>query len=126
MRSKSPLNPASPVSRTAPVRRGRTTRLGIESLEERCVPSATLVADIVPGMGSSSPENLTSINGALYFNANRSAWKSDGTAAGTVLLHEFPVSPQEPTVFVAVNGTVLFNSSIGGGLWRTDGTAAGT
>src|SRR3954469_13572622 len=124
------LRSERPASRTVVSRRRPTPRLAVEPLEDRCVPaagtSATLVADIVPGAESSYPENLTNVNGTLYFNANRSVWKSDGTPGGTVLLKEFPVYPTGPTVFTAINGTVLFNESVGGGLWRTDGTPDGT
>jgi ELWxxDGT repeat protein len=48
------------------------------------------VADLRTGAGSSSPSNLTNLNGTLYFTAdseslpNRELWKSDGTEPGTV------------------------------------------
>src|SRR4051794_16952004 len=131
MRFPSWLRTPGPVSRPPVGRHRPKSRLTLESLEDRCVPatgtSATLVADILPGAESSYPQNLTNVNGTLYFNANRSVWKSDGTAAGTVFLKEFPVLPTESTVFTPVNGTVLFNDQVGyGGLWRTDGTPAGT
>src|SRR4051794_4736676 len=131
MRFTSRLRAPGLVSRPPGGRHRPKNLLTLEPLEDRCVPtsglSALLVADIVPGAESSYPQNLTNINGTLYFNANRSVWKSDGTPGGTVLLKEFPVLPQDPTVFTAVNGTILFNDYVGyGGLWRTDGTPAGT
>src|SRR3954469_10596241 len=130
MRFTSRLRAPGPVSRPPAGRHRPKSLLTLEPLEDRCVPasgpSASLVADIVPGAESSYPQNLTNINGTLYFNANRSVWKSDGTPGGTVLLKEFPVYPTGPTVFTAINGTVLFNESVGGGLWRTDGTPDGT
>jgi ELWxxDGT repeat protein len=53
-------------------------------------PGTALVKDIVPGPGSSSPSQLTNVGGTLFFTvAGRSQlWKSDGTAAGTVLVKQ--------------------------------------
>ena len=44
-------------------------------------------------MVSSSPNNLTNIDGTLYFraddgNGKTELWKSDGTAEGTVLVKD--------------------------------------
>jgi len=52
-----------------------------------------LFKDINPGSGSSSPYNLTNINGTLYFTADDGTngyelWKSDGTSAGTFQLKD--------------------------------------
>ena len=46
-----------------------------------------------PAVGSSYPGNLTNVNGTLFFTANDGThgdelWKSDGTAAGTVLVKD--------------------------------------
>src|SRR5262249_31643835 len=63
---------------------------------------AHLVKAIFPGgytgyfggiwLNSSSPTNLTNVNGTLFFTANDSngteLWKSDGTQAGTVLVKD--------------------------------------
>jgi len=54
---------------------------------------AVMVKDIYPGITSSSPNYLTEVNGELYFVANdgkngAELWKSDGTAAGTVMLKD--------------------------------------
>ena len=52
-----------------------------------------LVKDIFPGPDSSFPTDLTNVNGTLYFAANEGyngdeLWKSDGTAAGTVMVKD--------------------------------------
>ncbi|MCA9217463.1 MAG: hypothetical protein KDB27_30555 [Planctomycetales bacterium] len=89
---------------------------------------------------SSNPENLTAVGNTLFFTANngtsgRELWKSDGTAAGTVLVKDIwpdstdgipnNASPSELTNF---NGTLLFVASGNGDreLWKSDGTSAGT
>src|SRR5262249_16074622 len=105
-------------------------RLRLEPLEDRCLPSATLVADIVPGPVSSFPAGLTNVNGTLYFLTHRGdsvprapeIWKSDGTAAGTVLVHKFGLS--SPSNFTALNGSVYFSNSdpLDSGLFKIDST----
>src|SRR5437870_1616686 len=54
-----------------------------------------LVKDIFPGSSGSYPDNLTNINGTLWFSASdgfpgdgEELWKSDGTAAGTVMVKD--------------------------------------
>ena len=56
-----------------------------------------MVKDIDPGSESSSPQDLTNVNGTLSFVAENGAlgqqlWKSDGTAAGTLMVKDI-VSP---------------------------------
>jgi ELWxxDGT repeat protein len=99
-----------------------------------------MVKDINPGSASSSPQNLTFVGNTLYFSANngsngRELWKSDGTAAGTVLVKDIfrkttmagnSSNPEELREF---NGLLFFRAddSTGGiELWKSDGTAAGT
>src|SRR4051812_33240487 len=53
--------------------------------------SAELVKDILLGASPSSPAHLTDVNGTLFFTASDGRlglelWKSDGTAAGTVMV----------------------------------------
>jgi ELWxxDGT repeat protein len=107
----------------------------VEHLEDRCVPasglSASLVADLVPGPGSSNPQNLANMNGTLYFATSNPTtgtelWKSDGTAAGTVLLAQgFNSSnPQVPQDFTWFNNAVYFEANYE--LWKSDGTPNGT
>ncbi len=52
-----------------------------------------LVADIVPGSGFSSPDQITPILGGVVFTADdgvngRELWRSDGTAAGTQIVSD--------------------------------------
>ncbi|MEZ4827661.1 MAG: T9SS type A sorting domain-containing protein [Bacteroidia bacterium] len=97
---------------------------------------ASLVKDIYSGINTSFPGNFTNINGTLYFSARDSTngfefWKSDGTAAGTVIVKDiYPgVSSSSPSYFTNINDTLYFfaDEGINGfELWKSDGTAAGT
>ncbi|MFL5801951.1 MAG: ELWxxDGT repeat protein [Roseiflexaceae bacterium] len=73
---------------------------------------------------SSDPQDLEAIGNTVYFSAlskgYRGLWKSDGTAAGTVLVKEI-----SPTELTNVNG-MLFFVATGRELWKSDGTATGT
>jgi ELWxxDGT repeat protein len=122
----------------------------------------TLVKDIYPGTtrqyayytysdvpNSSSPNNLTSVNGTLFFTANdgtnaRELWKSDGTAAGTTLVKDiypgqsrqydaygrwwYVTNSSDPGELRNLSGTLFFSAADGTGrhLWKSDGSAAGT
>ncbi|HEX8532343.1 MAG TPA: ELWxxDGT repeat protein, partial [Cytophagales bacterium] len=94
------------------------------------------VKDLVPGTGSSSPQNLVSVHGTLFFTAWNGAdrydlWKSDGTAGGTVRVRG-PVPDQyrtPPYQLTDVNGTLYFvqeHPFRTYTLWKSDGTEAGT
>jgi ELWxxDGT repeat protein len=111
-----------------------------------------LVKDIYPGgiydeyggwhgPFSSSPGNLTNVNGTLFFSASdssgRGLWKSDGTAAGTVQVKGinsyYEVAFTWPREVTNINGTLFFLVDTGpsvygtvGRLWQSDGTSAGT
>src|SRR5580700_4425168 len=79
--------------RCAPGRRW-TARPRLEMLEDRTLLSASLVRDINLDTASSSPMNLTDVNGLLYFSATDNAgnialYASDGTASHTVRVKEF-------------------------------------
>ena len=104
-------------------------------------PGTVLVKDIYPGtIGpypySSSPNFLTDVDGTLFFIANdgptgNELWRSDGTAAGTVLVKDIYPGPEgSRSVFLTdVDGTLAFRSDDGihgDELWRSDGTEAGT
>src|SRR5262245_57028887 len=83
--------------------------------------------------GGSIPSNLTNVNGTLFFTAYDPAtggwglWKSNGTAAGTVVVRGGYSS--SPGSLTSVNGTLFFNAmhdgTTGSELWKSDGTAAG-
>ncbi|MFN6496323.1 MAG: ELWxxDGT repeat protein, partial [Nostoc sp. DedQUE01] len=71
------------------------------------------VKDIVSGIGSSNPQNLTNVNGILYFSASDSSggkelWKSDGTEDGTVRVKDIfsGTGSSKPQNLTNVNGTL--------------------
>jgi ELWxxDGT repeat protein len=90
--------------------------------------------------GNSDPSYLINFNGTLYFSADsrntginssgREVFKTDGTAAGTVMLKDIGQGgPGNPTDFTIFNGELYFvvNDNMHGyELWKSDGTAAGT
>ncbi len=96
----------------------------------------SLIKDIVPGAGSSNPEDLISFNGELFFTVNFDLWKSDGTTDGTVNIDDdalFGTSFRTGTsILEKVGDRVLLNSSLVGGLdisntiFSTDFTPEGT
>lgn len=92
---------------------------------------------------SSSPSNLTALNGMLYFSAHtanngRELWKSDGTEAGTVIVKDInpgSSSSIKEDYFKNINGFTVFNNELyfsatdgvnGMELWKSDGTESGT
>jgi ELWxxDGT repeat protein len=92
----------------------------------------TLVKDF--GDAARQPRSLTNVNGTLFFSnydvAGYELWKSDGTAAGTLRVHDIYEGqagsyPQELT---AVGSTLYFRAfnTSGSELWKSNGTAAGT
>jgi ELWxxDGT repeat protein len=111
-----------------------------------------LLKDIRVGAYGSGPFRLTVVGETLYFYADDGIhgwelWKSDGTAAGTVLLKDINpgsytgahitwdwhrgsfINGASPGPFVAMGGTIYFyagDSTHGAELWKSDGTAAGT
>jgi ELWxxDGT repeat protein len=100
-----------------------------------------LVKDISPGAIPSVPNHFININGTLFFAANDGTnglelWKSDGTAAGTVMVKDIRTGAllgSDPNNLVNLNGTLYFQATNGTNLgqngyelWKSDGTAAGT
>ena len=95
-----------------------------------------MVKDINPGASASFPFYLTNLNGTLYFQASDGAngaelWKSDGTAAGTVMVKDIDPGANSsfPSYIINVNSELYFTANDGAHgyeLWKSDGTAAGT
>ena len=96
----------------------------------------TIVKDVSPpGAGSYSPccfTRLTVLKGILYFTSTSSVrlgndelWRSDGTAAGTILVKRIRVGTAFTLDPLVVMGSRLYFST-DGGLWRSNGTAQGT
>ncbi|MEP7374414.1 MAG: ELWxxDGT repeat protein [Chitinophagaceae bacterium] len=98
--------------------------------------SFSLLKDINSGNTGSSYFDATNVNGILYFRPDDGVhgdelWKSNGTAAGTVLVKD--INPgadgSELQEFTNVNGLLYFRANDGvhgAELWKSDGTAAGT
>ena len=65
-------------------------------IQEKIMSTPFLVKDIFPGSTGSYPINLLAVGNTLFFHAKdgvngQELWKSDGTAAGTVLVKDiFP------------------------------------
>jgi len=100
----------------------------------RWVPG--LVKDINSGSDDSYPYQLTTVGNTLYFRADDGfygpeLWKSDGTAAGTVMVKDIysGSSSSYPSYMTAVGNTLYFVATDGingDELWKSDGTASGT
>lgn len=87
------------------------------------------------GDGGSEPAELTVFQGKLYFTAlvgtlGRELWRTDGTAAGTVLVKDLhPLHGSEPRSLTEHAGRLYvtaFDEELHRRIWSTDGTAAGT
>ncbi|GAB5442053.1 MAG: hypothetical protein Fues2KO_24020 [Fuerstiella sp.] len=95
------------------------------------------LAGVLPESMMAAGRPMHQVNGRTLFFAGdpmtgEQLWATDGTAAGTVLLHSFDMAMSpEPDQFL-VHGNVLYinrNITAMSGtheLWRTDGTVAGT
>ncbi|HEX2701770.1 MAG TPA: ELWxxDGT repeat protein [Acidimicrobiales bacterium] len=109
------------------------------------VDGATLVKDInVTSAGAgSSPGNFKQIGSTVFFSASEDVfgtgielWKTDGTAAGTVMVKDIrpgTFGDSSPSNLTEFNGTLYFSANSGSStgqtgteLWTSDGTAAGT
>lgn len=98
-----------------------------------------MVRDLSPeSLDSSNIHDLTNFNGTLYFRGggresgakSDALWKSNGTAAGTVLVKDFPIGDGYPNEngMIDVNGKLFLSAGAASGnaLYVSDGTAAGT
>jgi ELWxxDGT repeat protein len=103
------------------------------------VAGTVLVKNIAPTgqpLSGSDPSIMANVNGTLFFTADDGTnglelWKSDGTAAGTVLVKDINAGTagSTPQQLVAVDNTLFFTATTpesGRELWKSDGTAAGT
>ena len=106
------------------------------------VLGTSLVKDINGGVDfpghtrrSSNPSNFVNFNGTLFFTATTAAngtelFRSDGTAAGTVLVSDLLAGPSgaSPSQLTVVGNTLFFATTTANGteLFKSDGTAAGT
>src|SRR5262249_41415629 len=102
--------------RSSPISRGRSLRqpLSLEALEERVTPSLTpqMVLDINAVTLPSNPSGIVAVGPIAYFTSDDGVngvelWKTDGTAAGTVLVKDInPGSASSnPSSLTNVNGT---------------------
>ena len=101
----------------------------------------TLFKDLNPGASfHSQPDQFMEVNGTMYFHTNtgnsggywHALWKSDGTAANTVVLKDSIISTAVGgvvTLRANVNGSLFFSVNKVGvtagdttHLWKTDGT----
>lgn len=109
---------------------------GWELWRSRGLGTTKRVKDIYPGVMPSRPKELTNVNGLLYFVAEdaqhgRELWKSDGTAAGTVMVKDIIAGQagSSPSHLANVNGVLYFSAEDGvhgRELWVSDGTLTGT
>jgi len=114
----------------------RANSSGTELWRTNGTPSGTtLVKDVFPGGGSSSPSQLTQLGQLLIFVAYNPStgvelWRTDGTEAGTSLIRD--IAPLNTLanlgILAATPSLVYFIAKDGSGssLWRTDGTFDGT
>ncbi len=101
----------------------------------------SLVADLLPGPDPHLPPVVlgsAEAGGKVFLlllgdlgHGGFSIWRTDGTAAGTILLRDSSSGPAPwgDSELLAVDGKVfflLFNGDLGPQLWTSDGTAAGT
>src|SRR5204862_226073 len=78
-----------------------------------------LVKDIHAGNGSSNPGSLMNASGTLFFSADDGVnggelWKSDGTAAGTVMVADINTSGGSgPSSLTCVGSSLFFSADDG-------------
>ncbi len=114
------------------------TGLGWEAWRtDGTVAGTTMLADLVPGSGSSGAGDFVVVGGKLLFRARDGAtaspyqlFASDGTASGTARLKTVALAGAgiEPGIARLDEARAVFLVHEGGDrrVWATDGTAAGT
>jgi ELWxxDGT repeat protein len=93
-------------------------------------------SDVNPVFCNSSPNYFTPFNGNLFFYAggdgvSQNFWKTDGTTAGTALVHNISPSGQiaSKSTFEEMNGLLYMTASdfnLDAELWKSEGTGPGT
>ena len=117
-RSRTPDGRSRHANRSA--RRRRPLRC--EGLEGRTLLSVSpqLLKDLNLDTVSSSPSEITDVNGIAFFTADDGVhgaelWRTDGTASGTSLVAD--INPggdsSSPTELTAVGGTLFFRADDG-------------
>jgi ELWxxDGT repeat protein len=100
-------------------------------LESGEIDSSIIYCSYVSAVNSASPSYLTAIGNTVYFRASDETngielWKSDGTAAGTVMVKDiYNSGSSSPYDLKAVGNTVYFRAYDGTNgyeLWKSDGT----
>jgi ELWxxDGT repeat protein len=134
MRTTRPALPFAVACAAALVLAPGTARAA-SSADPAARPTVSLVDDIAPGPASSDPQDLTAMNGELFFSAwspghGRQLWKSNGTAAGTRMLTDVSgPAGADPLGLAAADGELFFSARDprhGRELWKSNGTKAGT
>src|SRR5262249_34697871 len=92
------LRPRRLVARPVSPSHRRPVPLTVEPLDDRVLPSATMVAQLNPATADAIDPSLAAVSfhGALYFTADDGhgggVFRSDGTTAGTTLIKAFPMT----------------------------------
>lgn len=112
-----------------------TLALGFELGVSDGTAAGTQIVDLEPGVNSSSPFSLAAFQGQIYFAASHSGqgvtwglWRSNGTLAGTALVHSEPAGLLPLSVVASGNQLFFTGNSANEGreLWVSNGTTAGT
>ncbi len=124
--------PNGRVSSHAPISR----KAFFENLESRTLLAIDFrpILDINSDASSFEIQETAEIGSVTYFTGGNSTrtglWKTDGTAAGTVLVKDFSSSSYSlPRNLTPVNNVLFFSargSATGEELWKSDGTGIGT
>src|SRR5262245_35748572 len=88
-----------------------------ERLENRVLPAVSTELLALLGINDADPQAIVNVNGTMFFTADdgihgRELWKSNGTAAGTVMVQDIIPGAQgsDPRYLTNVNGTLLFTA----------------
>jgi ELWxxDGT repeat protein len=124
-------------------RNTRRARLGVEVLEDRTLPSVSMLPDInqttAPAFPAGSVLSSVQLDGFVYFSADdgrhaNALWRTDGTAKGTTLVKVIDTGGDPATAMTLSHLTVLnhhllftVNDGVHGDEpWISNGTPGGT